>query len=193
MFIMEDKFKDISYLKYGNIKQKRSYYILEENKILQILSEYNPLLVGTIPINIDVDNSDLDIICEVKDFYMFREALNSYFGEYKDFNLDYNEKESVIVCNFKIEELEIEIYGSKVKSEESNGYRHMIIEYRILNLLGEEFKDKIINLKENGLKTEPAFAKLLNLNGNPYEELFLLDKYSDKHIIEYYKNIKNTN
>ncbi|MNK30599.1 hypothetical protein D3C87_490190 [compost metagenome] len=47
----------------------------------------------------------------------------------------------------------------------------MLIEHQILQEKGEDFRLKIIALKRNGYKTEPAFAKLLNLQGNPYLDL----------------------
>ncbi len=47
----------------------------------------------------------------------------------------------------------------------------MIKEYEILEKEGEEFRKQIINLKEKGWKTEPAFAKLLGLKEDPYLEL----------------------
>ena len=47
----------------------------------------------------------------------------------------------------------------------------MIKEFEILEKEGDEFRRKIIELKELGLKTEPAFAKLLGLSGDPYVEL----------------------
>jgi hypothetical protein len=47
----------------------------------------------------------------------------------------------------------------------------MITEFRILQLRGEEFRHDIIALKKSGLKTEPAFASLLGLSGDPYEAL----------------------
>jgi hypothetical protein len=47
----------------------------------------------------------------------------------------------------------------------------MLIEHRLLLKHGEAFKNKVIELKQNGLKTEPAFAKLLGIEGDPYEEL----------------------
>lgn len=47
----------------------------------------------------------------------------------------------------------------------------MLIEATILNKYGEDFRRKIIELKESGVKTEPAFAQLLELKGNPYEGL----------------------
>jgi len=50
----------------------------------------------------------------------------------------------------------------------------MIIEYRILLEKGEDFRKQLIELKRQGLKTEPAFALLLGLEGNPYTELLSL-------------------
>ncbi len=50
-------------------------------------------------------------------------------------------------------------------------YRHMIKEYEILKMYGEEFRKQIIQLKRQGLKTEPAFGVLLGLKNDPYIEL----------------------
>ncbi len=47
----------------------------------------------------------------------------------------------------------------------------MIIEHKILSSKNDKFRAEIIQLKKEGLKTEPAFARLLGLQGNPYEEL----------------------
>ncbi|CAA7391075.1 DUF4269 domain-containing protein [Chryseobacterium fistulae] len=56
---------------------------------------------------------------------------------------------------------------------EQNAYRHMIAEYKILEEKGEDFKQKIVKLKKEGMKTESAFGMLLNLE-NPYEDLLKL-------------------
>ena len=68
---MINKFLDIEYLKDGNYKQRKSYEILNASNLFNILEKYNPVLAGTIPIDIDIDKSDLDIVCEVKDFMGF--------------------------------------------------------------------------------------------------------------------------
>lgn len=183
-----NNFKDISYLKMGNDKQKRSYKILEKINIFNILKEYNPILVGTIPIEIDIDNSDLDIICKTDNVDEFEKLLINKFKNFKDFNITYKE-DKIIVCTFIVDDIEIEIYASDIDTDKSNGYRHMIIEYRLLNLYGDNFRKEIINLKSNGLKTEPAFAKVLNLDGNPYDELLLLENLSDDELRKYIKNI----
>ncbi|MGV2488720.1 UNVERIFIED_CONTAM: DUF4269 domain-containing protein, partial [Bacillus mycoides] len=56
-------FDNIEYLQHGNNRQRQAYSILTNNQILSKLKQFDPILVGTIPINIDIENSDLDIIC----------------------------------------------------------------------------------------------------------------------------------
>lgn len=178
-------FKDISYLKVGNEKQRRSYEILKNINIFNILKDYNPLLVGTIPIEVDIDSSDLDLICKVDNKEKFENILRNEFSKFKNFKIKYHE-DSIIICNFIVDNIEIEIYASNIDSEKSNGYRHMLIEYRLLNLHGEGFKKEIIKLKKCGLKTEPAFAKLLNLTGNPYDKLLALEHLSNDQLVKIY-------
>ncbi|CAH2213473.1 DUF4269 domain-containing protein [Tepidibacter aestuarii] len=177
--------KDISYLKFGNFKQRKIYEILINTKILNILNDYTPVLVGTIPIGIDIENSDLDLVCKVDNFEIFKEVLINNFKKYRNFKIAHKE-ENVLVCNFIVNDIEIEIYGSSDDIDKSNGYRHMIIEDRLLNLYGDDFTKQIISLKDKGLKTEPAFAKVLDLQGNPYEQLLLLEMYSDEELYKIY-------
>lgn len=174
-------FEGIGYLRYGNEKQIISYEILRDINIFKILKEYEPVLVGTIPIDIYVDTSDLDIVCKVDDFFEFKKLLKENFSKFKGFKLKFDEEKQIMLCNFFVSDIEIEIYSSKLDSKKTNGYRHMIIEYRILKLLDLEFKEQIIKLKKNGLKTEPAFGKLLGMD-NPYEELLLLENLNDEEL-----------
>lgn len=51
----------------------------------------------------------------------------------------------------------------------------MLIENEILKQNGLQFKKDIVSLKLKGFKTEPAFAKLLGLKGNPYLALLALE------------------
>jgi len=167
-------FLDTAYLKSGNEKQIKAYRVLTENDIIEKLAKYNPILVGTIPINIDIKNSDLDIICYVQDMKNFRNDLAHHFNQEKDFVISENAKLHSLKANFFIDEFEIEIFGQSIPTENQNAYRHMLIEYQILLKKGEGFRQQIIELKNQGYKTEPAFAKLLGLDGNPYEELLKL-------------------
>jgi len=166
-------FSNIEYLKSGNQQQQKAYKILTQNRILSKLAEFDPILIGTIPINIDIENSDLDIICYWKNKIDFKEKLNSVFGKENEFTIReaiINEKESII-ANFKINDFEIEVFGQNTPTKNQNGYKHMIIEHEILQSKGENFRLEIIKLKQKGYKTEPAFAFLLGLKGDSYIEL----------------------
>ena len=186
---MDHKWKDISYLLDGNIKQKKAYKILNELKVFDILQGYNPILVGTIPINIDIENSDLDIICEVYDFNEFENIIKNEFGKMKKFKLykEVKDRNIIISGNFIYDKFIIEIFGQGLPTIMQNGYKHMLIENRILNICGKEFRDEILSLKKAGIKTEPAFAKCLNIKGNPYDELLKLDSLTDKEIFELFR------
>lgn len=181
-----EKFIDIQYLNNGSYKQRSAYRVIKNIRILDILREFNPILVGTIPINIDLGNSDLDIICEVYNNEKFIEILKNNFSHFHDFKV--NDCKNNITANFWVDELEFEIYGEPLDSKKQNGYRHMVAEDRVLALGGEGLRKEIINLKKSGLKTEPAFAKLLNLKGNPYEEILKLEVLNDDKIMELIKN-----
>ncbi|NJO90077.1 MAG: DUF4269 domain-containing protein [Chloroflexia bacterium] len=51
-------FIDSTYLKYGNHKQKLAYKELVDLALFEKLADYQPVLCGTIPIEIDTDESD---------------------------------------------------------------------------------------------------------------------------------------
>ena len=72
------------------------------------------------------------------------------------------------MANFTLEDFEIEIFGQNRPSREQEAFRHLLIEDEILESKDETFRAEIIKLKKQGFKTEPAFAKLLKLKGDPY-------------------------
>lgn len=165
-------FTTLDYLKTGNPKQKRAYDILTKHQIFEKLKKYSPVLAGTVPIGIDTEKSDLDVICQFKNEDDFAECLRQYFQGYSGFSLKIIavSGEKSVVSNFILEEFPIEIFAQNKLPTKQNAYRHMMAEHRILQKKGEEFKQKIIELKEKGIKTEPAFGIMLGLE-NPYEDL----------------------
>ncbi|WP_336622748.1 DUF4269 domain-containing protein [Wenyingzhuangia sp. 2_MG-2023] len=175
---MIENFRNIEYLEFGNERQKLAFSEIKKYEILEKLEKYNPILTGTIPIGIDLPESDLDIICECQNHSEFKTYLSENFSNKKDFKI-YSTKQNGIdstIAEFKTDNFLFEIFGQNIPTEKQNAYQHMIIENRILKEKGSEFKQKVKELKSKGIKTEPAFAKLLGLNGNPYSELLKLKK-----------------
>jgi hypothetical protein len=166
-------FDNLDYLRDGNERQKEAYRILTANNIFEKLKRFSPILTGTIPLNIDIEESDLDIACYWRDKDNFIDVIRTEF--YKQANFAFSQKvinnQETILTNFSLGEFKIEIFAQNRPTKEQEAFRHMLIEYEILEAKGENFRQDIIRLKRQGLKTEPAFAKLLGLSGNPYEAL----------------------
>ena len=175
-------FENIAYLQHGNARQRQAYSALSNNQVISKIKRFDPILVGTIPINIGTEDSDLDIICYFTDKYLFQQTIEENFGYEKSFTI--RELPSLnplaIVANFFMDGFEIEIFGQNIPTKQQLAYRHLIVEYNLLNGHDEIFRQKIIQLKKQGYKTEPAFALALNLTGDPYTELlkFEVEDYS---------------
>ena len=170
-------FTTIEYLKAGNPKQVKTYHILTKNKIMERLKKYDPIQAGTIPINIDIENSDLDVICCFKELGEFARTTKELFGQMEGFAIKTRKHQNTlsVKANFRVDDFEIEIFGQDIPTRLQNAYRHMVIEHRLLCERGEPFRQEIIKLKQQGYKTEPAFAKLLGIEGDPYTGLLALE------------------
>ena len=171
-------FRDVEYLKAGTDKQKLCYRILKEINILDILYNYNPIVVGTIPIQIDIEESDIDIVCCAENLCEIRDVVRLHYSTYNMFS---DRIGDVYVANFECLGLPIEIYAESIPTLEQNGYRHMVIEDRIMKLAGDRFRQKVIRLKQQGYKTEPAFGELLKLD-NPYLDLLEFEVLTDDEL-----------
>ncbi|RCX21420.1 uncharacterized protein DUF4269 [Fontibacillus phaseoli] len=159
--------------------------LLEKHSIFETLRDYDPILVGTVPLDIQVPGSDLDIICEVHDFALFVEQVIFHFGHFPEFEIVRRQVEGIerIKANFICEGWPVELFGQPMPIRQQNGYRHMMVEARMLRLYGEPFKQEIITLKQSGLKTEPAFARLLQLEGDPYRQLLACENRTDEELL----------
>lgn len=149
-----------------------------ELSVFESLALYNPILTGTIPIEIDLPESDLDIICQCSDHDEFARTVTDLYSNKEKFRLRtkaWNGLRSTI-ATFQSDNFEIEIFGQDCPTKNQSAYKHMVVEHKILKANNSDFKTEIIRLKQAGLKTEPAFAKLLGLAGNPYEELLRAER-----------------
>ncbi|WP_121810865.1 DUF4269 domain-containing protein [Mucilaginibacter kameinonensis] len=172
-----DKFDTITYLADGTVRQQEAYQLLTNYRFIELLSGFSPLLAGTIPLNIDIESSDLDIICYYKSKDDFRTCLIQHFSTFTGFSLQelLINQEQAILASFTADGWPIEIFGQNIPVKQQMAYRHMIVEYQLLQQKGKLFRKHVVDLKNQGYKTEPAFAKALGLIGDPYSALLNLE------------------
>ncbi|BFH63618.1 DUF4269 domain-containing protein [Paenibacillus azoreducens] len=177
-------FMDLSYLKTGNAKQKEAYEILTDLGIFGKLAAFSPVLAGTIPINIDIEGSDLDIICEMREPEVLAQILNAEYGSMQGYRMTRSETADgiVMVCNFASRSWPLEIFAQNRPVTEQNAFKHMVIEHRVLEYLGPGFRERVRALKKDGFKTEPAFARILRLEGDPYQTLLEMYDWNDEKL-----------
>ena len=169
MFLVEG----ISYLANGNPTQRRAYEVLTAFRLFDLLQPFQPVLAGTIPLAIDIPGSDLDIICCWEDEAAFAEYVTRHFGHFPDFECLHKSirNRPTVLARFTAGDFPVEIFGQNRPAAEQEAVRHLLVEYAILQEKGEEFRQAVIDLKMAGMKTEPAFGRLLGMEGNGYEEL----------------------
>jgi hypothetical protein len=176
--------KDITYLQHGSAAQQQAFRLLQRYELLPRLRAYDPVLVGTFPLDVAVPGSDLDIICEVTEAAAFRLAL-AEFAAYPGYTVRQAQTvEPALVASFELEGLAVEVFGQGLPTAQQNGYRHLVVEARLLAVGGASLKQQVLALKASGVKTEPAFAQLLGLPGNPYQALLALEACEDAALAE---------
>lgn len=177
-------FFDLTYLRQGNVRQQQAYDAMEELQIVGKLDSYHPVLAGTIPLDLDLPGSDLDIICEVYDAKRFEQELELHFGACPNYICSSKTVGGLLrtVANFTYRGLAFEVFGQPKPVTAQNAYRHMVIEHRMLGMGGLGTRDAIRKLKAEGLKTEPAFGRIFRLEGDPYEALLAMYDWEDARL-----------
>ena len=153
--------------------------ILEELDLLAHLAAYRPVVIGTPPLGIAVASSDIDIACCADDIDAFEEFADGRFGHLEEFarrNLVAH-GEAAMLVSFRYGGWEIELFCQAVDVEQQWGVRHFRIEKRLLDM-EPHLRGEVQALKEKGVKTEPAFATILQLAGDPYEAVLALENLS---------------
>lgn len=158
--------------------------------IFSLLSDYSPILVGTVPLAIHIHSSDLDIICEVHHFEYFESLLHDHYGMMEGFRYSYKLVNGMprAVCSFNAYGWSIEVFAQPIPTSQQNGFKHMVIEHRILELRGERDKEQLRKLKLAGSVFQPAFAQVYKLDGDPYVTLLEMYDWSDEQLQVFLNN-----
>ncbi|WP_224484233.1 DUF4269 domain-containing protein [Robertkochia aurantiaca] len=161
----------------GCKQQKKAWLLLRELGLLSYLKPFQATVAGTYPLGLITSLSDLDILCEVRDHVSFRKHVVTRYGVLSKFRLKQRFKEGLLatIIRFEYHGMEMEIFGQHKKVEQQTAYLHMLAEEVLLRKHDWRFREKIMELKLQGLSTEEAFARELGLTGDPYQALLRIN------------------
>lgn len=167
----------------GTPRQREAVATLRALGLFDLLAAFEPILAGTVPLDIDIEGSDLDILCRAADFDALERALHPYrlqpgFAVQRTVVRD----RPTLLASWTNTTFPIELFGQNRSILEQEGYRHLIVEARLLSIGGDVLRAEIRGLKRAGLKTEPAFAEWLGLAGDPYDALLELEGWGDAEL-----------
>jgi hypothetical protein len=145
-------------------------------RLFDLLAPFQPTLVGTFPLGLVVDGSDLDVACACDDLDAFEGAVRSALAALgvADARIERLPLPAV-VAGFVVDGTPVEIFGQALAVERQAGFRHMIVEGRLLAIGGAALRARVVERKRAGVKTEPAFAQVLGLAGDPYAAVLALE------------------
>jgi hypothetical protein len=182
----------IEYLAEGSLRQKRAYLALRELDLFASLAQWTgdemqlgvgSALAGSIPLDLAVSDSDLDIVTFSSDLKQTAILFREKFSEMQNFSSSRGIVlgTATLVTSFDFGGESLEIFTQNVPLPLQNAIVHMLVEERLLILGGSAFRKKVLALREQGLKTEPAFGEVLGLE-EPYRELLQLEELSDSEL-----------
>lgn len=153
-------------------------------EVLSRLARFDPHLAGTPPLGIDRPDSDIDILCSASDPEHFVETVWTAFSHADGFAIrQWASGDRPIIAGFHAHGWEFELFCSPLPVARQSGWRHYLMEGRLLDLGGPPLRAAVMAHRDAGLKTEPAFAAVLGLDGDPYQALLDLEGQSNEAML----------
>ncbi|MEA5389932.1 DUF4269 domain-containing protein [Cyanobium gracile UHCC 0139] len=157
---------------------------IERLGLLANLCSFDPIVIGTLPLEIDVSSSDIDIACSCDDLDRFAEFTSRQYESQDGFQVRHSifQEHASIVVQFHALGWDVDIFCQPIPTAKQWGVRHFRVEQRLL-VLSPGLKSAVTELKCSGLKTEPAFAKALGLSGESYAAILGLEHCDDRELL----------
>jgi len=153
---------------------------LARSGLIESLAAHDARIAGTLPLGIDVPGSDVDILCHAPEPDRFAERVWNLCCEFEGFALyRWVRRRRPVIAKFAIDGLAFELFGDPRPIDEQDGWRHFVVERRLLAIGGAVLRQAVLERRASGAKTEPAFADALRLEGDPYAAMTRLSASSD--------------
>ena len=151
--------------------------------VLERLAPFDPRIVGTLPLGLAVAGSDIDIVCHALDPNAFADIVWSHYQSADDFVIyRWTSGTQPVIAGFMWDGWPFELFGDRQPVEQQRGWIHFEVERRLLALDDGRLRRAVGSSRAGGLKTEPAFAAVLGISGDPFRGLLELAHETDAEL-----------
>jgi hypothetical protein len=163
---MHMKLLDFENLAKGSAQQRQAYEALQKIELFQGLSSYSPLLVGAIPLGVDIESSSLEVVCSADNLEGFAAKATELLSSQESFYCEHKilRARPAVLVSFRSGGFTTRILAQDVSSFTQNAVVQMLVEARLLAFAPSEVRDEIRVLKRQGLSTEQAFVRCFDLD-----------------------------
>lgn len=156
---------------------------VDASGVLDLLSSFDPHVVGTPPLGLDLPSSDIDVCAFAEDPNDVATLLWAARDRLRDLSMKrWTVGGRPLVAAFRASGWSIEVFAAAVPVRQQAGWRHFDVESRLLGMGGGTMHEALRERRLVGMKTEPAFADLLQLAGDPYAAMFGLSFEDDDEL-----------
>jgi hypothetical protein len=146
------------------------------------LAAFDPVVVSSLAAGLGTDGSDLDVVCDLR-APGFLDAVRGAYEHRPAFTI--RPDGPLTLVTFTGARLTVELVGAARPVEEQTAYRHAVAHRRLVAAGGPAFACAVREQRRlDGLKTEPALAAVLGLDGEPYAAIERLAAVGDAELIE---------
>jgi hypothetical protein len=151
-----------------------------------VLADYDPLLTGTLPLGLDLPDTDLDVICQVEDFTAFCTVMRAMYGEYDEFECTTTARGGIpsAACSFRYNRFRVKVVGQPVPTRDQDAYRRTTAAARLLRMAGETALEEVRRLRVAGMQTSLAVSAYFQLEGEPEQALAELANASAEELMD---------
>jgi hypothetical protein len=184
---------DWKVLQYGDSTQRAAYAVIAETGIFEVLKDYTPAHIGTIGNRLYSPASDIDVACCSDELDKVEALLVSTYGATYPVNYYQSKRAGKDYLVVQIAtRIPIEVYCEDTPTELQAGYRHYAITVKLLQMLGESFRETVTRNRALNMKTEPSVVKALGIvTDNPYLELLRISDLSDSALTEIVQRVRS--
>lgn len=148
--------------------------------VMELLRPFDPHIVGTLPLGLAVPSSDIDIVCHALNPNAFADIVWSRYRSADAFVLyRWSAGTRPAIARFVWDGWPFELFGDQRPVHQQRGWIHFEVERRLLALDDGRLRRAVGKLRADGHKTEPAFAAVLGISGDPYRGLLELATETD--------------